>query len=97
MCAGRTIVSNALLGEWCRARSADDIVTVLWEAGVPVGTVMQPHDQPDLPQLAARGFFEELDHPVIGASWYSTFPMRFSKDRSASTGGMPRTSLPSGP
>ncbi len=70
---------DALLGEWCRARSADDIVTVLWEAGVPVGTVMQPHDQPDLPQLAARGFFEELDHPVIGASRYSTFPMRFSK------------------
>jgi crotonobetainyl-CoA:carnitine CoA-transferase CaiB-like acyl-CoA transferase len=41
--------------------------------------VMQPHDQPDLPQLAARGFFEELEHPVIGASRYSTLPMRFSR------------------
>ena len=40
---------------------------------------MQPHDQPDLPQLAARGFFEELDHPVIGSSRYSTLPMRFSR------------------
>ena len=70
---------DALLGEWCRARSADEIVTVLWEAGVPVGKVMQPHEQPDLPQLAARGFFEDLDHPVIGSSRYSTLPMRFSR------------------
>jgi crotonobetainyl-CoA:carnitine CoA-transferase CaiB-like acyl-CoA transferase len=70
---------DTLLGEWCRARSANDIVAALWEAGVPVGKVMQPHDQPDLPQLAARGFFEELDHPVIGTSRYSTLPMRFSR------------------
>jgi crotonobetainyl-CoA:carnitine CoA-transferase CaiB-like acyl-CoA transferase len=70
---------DTLLGGWCRARSADDIVTALWEVGVPVGKVMQPHDQPDLPQLAARGFFEELDHPVIGSSRYSTLPMRFSR------------------
>ena len=68
---------DSLLGEWCRARSADEIVAALWEAGVPVAKVMQPHDQPDLPQLAARGFFEELDHPVIGSSRYSTLPMRF--------------------
>ena len=70
---------DTLLGEWCRALSADDIVTTLWEAGVPVGKVMQPHEQPDLPQLAARGFFEELAHPVIGSSRYSTLPMRFSR------------------
>jgi crotonobetainyl-CoA:carnitine CoA-transferase CaiB-like acyl-CoA transferase len=69
---------DAALGEWCRARSAEEIVTTLWEAGVPVAKVLQPHDQPDLPQLAARHFFEELDHPVIGPSRYSTLPMRFS-------------------
>jgi crotonobetainyl-CoA:carnitine CoA-transferase CaiB-like acyl-CoA transferase len=67
------------LGEWCRARSAEEIVEALWDAGVPVGKVMQPHDQPDLPQLQARSFFEEVDHPVIGASRYSTLPMRFSR------------------
>jgi crotonobetainyl-CoA:carnitine CoA-transferase CaiB-like acyl-CoA transferase len=70
---------DTLLGEWCRARSADEIVTALWEAGVPVAKVMQPHDQPDLPQLAARGFFEEIDHPVIGTSRYSTLPMRLGR------------------
>jgi crotonobetainyl-CoA:carnitine CoA-transferase CaiB-like acyl-CoA transferase len=70
---------DALLGEWCRARSADEVVATLWEAGVPVAKVMQPHDQPDLPQLAARGFFEEVDHPVIGTSRYSTLPMRLGR------------------
>jgi crotonobetainyl-CoA:carnitine CoA-transferase CaiB-like acyl-CoA transferase len=66
------------LGEWCRQRTADEIVDALWPAGVPVGKVMQPHHQPTLEQLAARRFFEELEHPVIGASRYSTLPMRFS-------------------
>jgi crotonobetainyl-CoA:carnitine CoA-transferase CaiB-like acyl-CoA transferase len=70
---------DAVLGEWCRARSGDEIVEVLWAAGVPVGKVMQPHDQPDLPQLGSRRFFEELDHPVIGKSRYGTMPMRFSR------------------
>ncbi len=70
---------DAQLAEWCRARGADDIVAALWDAGVPVGKVMQPHRQPDLPQLAARGFFEEVAHPVAGPARYSTLPMRFSR------------------
>jgi crotonobetainyl-CoA:carnitine CoA-transferase CaiB-like acyl-CoA transferase len=69
---------DAHLQDWCRARPADEIVDRLWEAGVPVGKVAQPHCQPELPQLEHRAFFEELDHPVIGRSRYSTLPMRFS-------------------
>jgi crotonobetainyl-CoA:carnitine CoA-transferase CaiB-like acyl-CoA transferase len=69
---------DTFLKQWCRARSADEVVDQLWEAGVPVAKVMQPHRQPDLPQLAFRKFFEEVDHPVIGRSRYSTLPMRFS-------------------
>ena len=69
---------DELLSEWCRQRTAAEIVEQLWPAGVPVGKVMAPHSQPDLDQLAARRFFEELEHPVIGRSRYSTLPMRFS-------------------
>lgn len=69
---------DSSLQEWCRSRSADDIVALLWDAGVPVAKVMSPHRQPELPQLTFRNFFEELDHPVIGRSRYSTMPMRFS-------------------
>lgn len=70
---------DELLQEWCRARSADEIVERLWDADVPVGKVIQPHRQPELAQLEFRRFFEEVDHPVIGASRYSTLPMRFSQ------------------
>ena len=70
---------DASLGEWCRSLAADEIVERLWAAGVPVGKVMQPHCQPDLPQLAFREFFEEVVHPVTGSSRYSTLPMRFSR------------------
>ena len=68
------------LAAWCERRSAEEIVTKLWDAGVPVAEVMQPHRQTELAQLGYRGFFEEVDHPVNGRANLSTVPMR-------STGG----------
>ncbi|OBB82157.1 CoA-transferase [Mycobacterium colombiense] len=66
------------LAAWCGHRSRDDIVATLWDAGVPVAKVMQPHRQPELEQLAFRDFFEEVDHPVNGPARLSSVPMRFS-------------------
>lgn len=66
------------LAHWCRDRAGDEIVRVLWDAGVPVAKVMQPHRQTELAQLAARGFFEVVDHPVGGPARLSTVPMRMS-------------------
>jgi crotonobetainyl-CoA:carnitine CoA-transferase CaiB-like acyl-CoA transferase len=66
------------LAAWCAHRTADDIVATLWDAGVPVAKVMQPHRQTELAQLAHRGFFEEVDHPVNGTARLSTVPMRLS-------------------
>ncbi|MFZ2527166.1 MAG: CoA transferase, partial [Rhodococcus sp. (in: high G+C Gram-positive bacteria)] len=67
------------LARWCRGRTADEIVTVLWDAGVPVAKVMQPHRQNEVPQLEHRGFFEEVDHPILGATLHSTMAARFSE------------------
>lgn len=66
------------LAAWCGRRSRDEIVATLWDAGVPVAKVMQPHRQPELEQLAFRDFFEEVDHLVNGPARLSTVPMRFS-------------------
>jgi crotonobetainyl-CoA:carnitine CoA-transferase CaiB-like acyl-CoA transferase len=66
------------LAAWCEHRSGDDIVRIVWDAGVPVAKVMQPHRQTELDQLAYRGFFEVVDHPVNGPARLSTVPMRFS-------------------
>ncbi len=66
------------LAAWCEHRGRDEIVAALWQAGVPVAKVMQPHRQTELDQLAFRGFFEEVDHPLNGRAKLGTVPMRFS-------------------
>jgi len=79
--AGRRARHDAVdevLGRWCAHRTGDEVVEALWAAGVPVAKVMQPHRQPELPQLRARGFFETVPHPVGGTARYSTTPFRFS-------------------
>lgn len=66
------------LAAWCERRGRDQIVATLWDAGVPVAKVLQPHRQTELEQLAFRGFFEDVDHPVNGPARLSTVPMRCS-------------------
>jgi crotonobetainyl-CoA:carnitine CoA-transferase CaiB-like acyl-CoA transferase len=66
------------LAAWCGQRNSDDIVETLWNHGVPVGKVMQPHRQTQLPQLTARGFFEQVEHPVNARTPHSTLPFKLS-------------------
>ncbi|MGO9506395.1 MAG: CaiB/BaiF CoA transferase family protein [Mycobacterium sp.] len=75
---GQQDLIDARLAAWCEPRGGDDIVEILWDAGVPVAKVMQPHRQTELAQLASRGFFETVDHPVNGPARLSTVPMRLS-------------------
>ena len=67
------------LAVWCAERAGEEIVGALWEHDVPVAKVMQPHRQTELPQLAARGFFEDVDHPVNARTPHSTLPFRSSR------------------
>jgi crotonobetainyl-CoA:carnitine CoA-transferase CaiB-like acyl-CoA transferase len=67
------------LSAWCERRSGDDIVEAMVSHGVPVAKVMQPHRQSELPQLAARGFFEEVEHPVNARTPHSTLPFTSSR------------------
>jgi crotonobetainyl-CoA:carnitine CoA-transferase CaiB-like acyl-CoA transferase len=67
------------LSAWCQRHTGDEIVGCLWDAGVPVAKVMQPHRQTELPQLAFRGFFENVGHPVNVSVAHSTLPMRLSR------------------
>jgi crotonobetainyl-CoA:carnitine CoA-transferase CaiB-like acyl-CoA transferase len=79
--AGRRVSHDLIdehLGTWCQGRSGDDIVECLWDVGVPVGKVMQPHRQTEIPQLQFRGFFENVGHPLNKSVPHSTVPVRFS-------------------
>ncbi len=66
------------LAAYCQDRAVDDIIETLWDAGVPVAKVLQPHRQTELDQLTFRNFFEELDHPVNERAKFSTVAMRLS-------------------
>jgi crotonobetainyl-CoA:carnitine CoA-transferase CaiB-like acyl-CoA transferase len=67
------------LSEWCAERTGDQIVAALWDNGVPVGKVMQPHRQAELEQLTSRKFFEPVEHPINPVTRHSTMPFRFSR------------------
>jgi crotonobetainyl-CoA:carnitine CoA-transferase CaiB-like acyl-CoA transferase len=67
------------LASWCETQTRDEIVSCLWDAGVPVAKVMQPHRQTELPQLVFRQFFEDVGHPVNAVVPHSTLPAHFTR------------------
>lgn len=69
---------DAELNGWFEGRDADDAVTTLRAAGVGAEVVRPAHtvDQTDL--FAARGFFEKVDHPIVGPRLYPAWPFRLA-------------------
>lgn len=54
-------------------------MTVLQAAGVQAGAVQNARDLTENdPQIAHRGTFFELDHPVIGPALFEGMPVKFS-------------------
>jgi crotonobetainyl-CoA:carnitine CoA-transferase CaiB-like acyl-CoA transferase len=46
--------------------------------GVPAAVGRDPRSMYDHPQLQARGFYEAIDHPVVGRLATPTLPFRFA-------------------
>jgi crotonobetainyl-CoA:carnitine CoA-transferase CaiB-like acyl-CoA transferase len=69
---------DELITRWCAGRHRDEIVDLLVTADVPVAPVLMPHQADQVEQLQARGFFEQLEHPLLGLVRYSGHPARFS-------------------
>jgi crotonobetainyl-CoA:carnitine CoA-transferase CaiB-like acyl-CoA transferase len=79
--AGRRAASDSLdagIAQWCADQLADDAVERIWAAGIPVAKVLMPHEQDEIPQLDARGFWEDVEHPVSGVNRHGGYPVRFS-------------------
>jgi crotonobetainyl-CoA:carnitine CoA-transferase CaiB-like acyl-CoA transferase len=71
---------DARLGAWTKNFAKHDLMHRLQAAGVPAGAVQNSRDLVEAdPQIAARGTFFELDHPVIGPALFEGSPMRFSR------------------
>jgi crotonobetainyl-CoA:carnitine CoA-transferase CaiB-like acyl-CoA transferase len=70
---------DAALAAWCAERDAFELAERLREAGVPAYAVLRATDFHADPQLAARGFFIELDHPVLGRMLFDGPVTTFSR------------------
>jgi len=60
------------------ARELQTSVEELLAAGIPAAAIVDPRALSDHPQLAARGFMEEVDHPVVGPQSTMGAPFRFA-------------------
>jgi crotonobetainyl-CoA:carnitine CoA-transferase CaiB-like acyl-CoA transferase len=57
---------EAVVGQWVRARDAEDAYETLATAGIPCGIVADITSAVANPQLKARGMLVETDHPQVG-------------------------------
>ncbi len=61
---------------WCMAHTKREIVDVFQAAGIPCAPLNTTADLVGDPQLAARGFFIDIDHPVAGRFKYPGAPFK---------------------
>jgi crotonobetainyl-CoA:carnitine CoA-transferase CaiB-like acyl-CoA transferase len=67
------------LAAWTADRDRHVLTDLLQQHGVPAGAVQDAEDINERdPQLAARGVFFEMDHPVIGNARFEGMPVHFS-------------------
>jgi crotonobetainyl-CoA:carnitine CoA-transferase CaiB-like acyl-CoA transferase len=67
-----------LLTEWTMQYTKDEVFKMCQAARVPVGPCYNSEEILNSEQLAARNYFVEIDHPVIGRVKYPGAPYRLS-------------------
>ena len=65
--------------EWVRPMNKDDVSANAQRLGVPLVPVNDASDLLRSPQYAFRGFFQRLEHPVLGDALYPTVPYLLSR------------------
>ncbi|WP_436775878.1 CoA transferase [Yinghuangia sp. YIM S09857] len=64
------------IGAWASTREVPDAAAALNAAGVPAAEAADPRLAHRRPQLVARGYFEAVDHPVVGMHGVPGLPWR---------------------
>ena len=57
---------DTVVAHWTRDQTARDIVNVLNAQHVPAEQVLTAERMYDIPQLDARGYYQEVEHPITG-------------------------------
>ena len=68
---------DELLGRWTLKHEAGELMCLLQEAGVPAGKVQNAEDLAKDLHLKARGYFVNLEHPVLGNTISDSSPILF--------------------
>ena len=68
-----------LMLEWTMEHTVEEIYRSSQERGIPLGAVRTAEQVLNDKQMAARGFFVEVEHPEIGKLKYPGVPYRFSE------------------
>ncbi len=66
------------VAEWAMEHTAEEVMALLQQEGVAAGVVQDARDLANDPQLKARGFFIELDHPELGKTISDAVPIKLS-------------------
>jgi len=69
---------DAKLGAWAATRDLGETVERLVARGIPAAPVVDSRETSQHPQLRARGFFETVEHPVVGAHPLPGPPFRYA-------------------
>ena len=64
---------------WTSARTPQQAAELLQAASIPAAAVTLSRDLLAHPQLQARGFFEPLDHPVVGVCQLPSMPIQLGE------------------
>ena len=70
---------DQLLSAWTRERQHYQVMHLLQGHGVPAGAVLTGSDTITDPHLAARGFWDVVDHPEVGTYKQVTTPWHLSR------------------
>jgi crotonobetainyl-CoA:carnitine CoA-transferase CaiB-like acyl-CoA transferase len=71
---------DELLGRWTIQHPAEEVAALLQKNGVPAGVVQNARDLAKDPQLIARRFFVNLEHPVLGQTITDAPPIHFEQE-----------------
>jgi crotonobetainyl-CoA:carnitine CoA-transferase CaiB-like acyl-CoA transferase len=69
---------DTVVAEWTRTQTAAEIIDALSARRVPAERVLTADRMYDIPQLDARGYYEEVEHPVTGPHRYPGWPFRMT-------------------
>jgi len=70
---------DRMISQWTEARTAEEAMTALQSHGVAAGVVQDASDIARNPQLRAREFFVELEHPGQGKTISDAVPIGLSQ------------------